>query len=93
MKEILRSPLPAFVVNGTSLEADVPFLALWMAVIALFVRAVDARSAWALAASAAVMALAALAAYQSVALVPVLGAYLLIRRSASFHSFSSSSER
>jgi 4-amino-4-deoxy-L-arabinose transferase-like glycosyltransferase len=72
---------PAFVVNGTSLEADVPFLALWMAAIALFVRAVDARSAWALAASAGAMALAALTAFQSVALVPVLGAYLLIRRS------------
>ncbi|MGA2329577.1 MAG: glycosyltransferase family 39 protein [Bryobacteraceae bacterium] len=72
---------PAFVVNGTSLEADVPFLALWMAAIALFVRAEDGRSSGALAASAAAMALAALAAFQSVALVPVLGAYLLIRRS------------
>ena len=28
---------PAFVVNGNSLEADLPFLALWMAAIALFV--------------------------------------------------------
>lgn len=72
---------PAFVINGTSLEADVPFVALWMAAIALFVRAVDSRSAWTLAASAGAMALAALAAYQSVALVLVLGAYLLIRRS------------
>ena len=72
---------PAFVVNGASLEADVPFVALWMAAIALFVRAVDARSPWTLAASAGAMALAALAAYQSLALLPVLGAYLLIRRS------------
>ena len=71
---------PAFVVNGTSLEADLPFLALWMAAIALFVHAVDARSVWTLAASAFVMALAALAAFQSVALVLVLGAYLLVRR-------------
>ena len=28
---------PAFIVNGGSLEADLPFLALWMAAIALFV--------------------------------------------------------
>jgi 4-amino-4-deoxy-L-arabinose transferase-like glycosyltransferase len=28
---------PAFVVNGNSLEADLPFLALWMAALALFV--------------------------------------------------------
>ena len=72
--------VPAFVVNGTSLEADLPFLAFWMAAIALFVRAVDTRSRPALAASAVAMALAALAAYQSVALTPVLGIYLWIRR-------------
>jgi 4-amino-4-deoxy-L-arabinose transferase-like glycosyltransferase len=71
---------PAFVINGTSLEADLPFLAFWMAAIALFVRAVDRRSVWALAASAFVMALAALEAFQSVALVLVLGAYLMARR-------------
>ena len=72
---------PAFVVNGTSLEADLPFLAFWMASVALFVRAVDARSARWLGASAVAMAVAALTAFQSVALVPVLAAYLLFRRS------------
>jgi len=72
---------PAFVVNGTSLEADLPFLAFWMASVALFVRAVDVRSPLWLCASVAAMALAALAAFQSVALVPVLAAYLLMRRS------------
>ncbi len=72
---------PAFVVNGTSLEADLPFLAFWMAAIALFVRAVDAKSLRLLGGSAAAMALASLTAFQSVALLPVLAAYLLIRRS------------
>lgn len=71
---------PALVVNGTSLEADLPFLAFWMASVALFVKAADARSVFWLAASAAAMALASLTAFQSVALVPVLAAYLLIRR-------------
>ena len=35
---------PAFVVNGNSFEADIPFLAFWMASMALFVRAADRRS-------------------------------------------------
>jgi MFS family permease len=67
---------PAFVVNGNSLEADVPFVALWLVSTALFLRAADRRSAPALALAAAAMALAALAAYQAVVLVPVLAGYL-----------------
>lgn len=67
---------PAFVVNGNSLEADVPFVALWLVSTALFLRAADRRSAPALAAAAAAMSLAALAAYQAVVLVPILGGYL-----------------
>ena len=35
---------PAFVINGTSLEADVPFVALWLLSTALYVFAVDRRS-------------------------------------------------
>ena len=35
---------PAFVVNGNSLEADIPFLAFWLAAIALTVKAIDRRS-------------------------------------------------
>ena len=34
---LLFLAVPAFVVNGNSLEADLPFLAFWMAGIALFV--------------------------------------------------------
>jgi hypothetical protein len=67
---------PAFVVNGNSFEADVPFLALWIASIALFVGAVDARSVARLALSGLAMALAGLAAYQAVLLIPILGIYL-----------------
>ena len=71
---------PAFVINGNSLESDLPLLAFWMASAALFTAAVDARSNRLLAAAAGAMALAALAAYQAVLLIPVLGVYLWLRR-------------
>jgi hypothetical protein len=64
---------PAFVVNGNSLEADLPFLAFWMAAVALF-------SADRVAPAALAMALAALAAYQAIFLTPILAAYLWIHR-------------
>jgi hypothetical protein len=66
---------PAFVVNGNSLEADIPFLAFWLLSTALFVSAVDHRSLKLLAAASAAMVLAALAAYQAVFLVPILLLY------------------
>src|SRR5688572_6236458 len=49
---------PAFVVNGNSLESDLPFLACWLAACALFVYAVDIRCTWLLAASAFASAMA-----------------------------------
>ena len=67
---------PAFIVNGGSLEADVPFLAFWLSGFAAFIRAVDSRSARWLFAAAAALALAALYAYQAVAALPVLAFYL-----------------
>ena len=67
---------PAFVVNGTSLETDLPLLAFWLAGIALFVAAVDRESWPALALSAAALALAAMAAYQAVLATPILAVYL-----------------
>jgi hypothetical protein len=70
---------PAFVVNGNSLEADLPFLALWMAAEALFVSAVDSRSARRLAAAGVAFFLVAFAAYQSVLLVPILGVYVWLK--------------
>ena len=60
---------PAFVINGNSLETDLPFLAFWMASIALF-----ASGRYALAALA--MVPASLTAYQAVFLTPILWLYL-----------------
>src|ERR1035441_7785615 len=62
---LLFMAAPAFVVNGGSLEAGLPFLAFWMALIALFL-----AGRWWLAALA--MAAASMLAYQAVFLVPIL---------------------
>ena len=67
---------PAFVVNGASLEADVPFVSFWLAAFAAFVRAVDRRSSRWLLGAAAALALSALYAYQAVAASPILALYL-----------------
>ena len=66
---------PAFVVNGNSLESDLPFLAFWLLACAVFIEAVDRRSKRMLVASAIAMALAALAAYQAIFLAPILFLY------------------
>ncbi|HYL38818.1 MAG TPA: glycosyltransferase family 39 protein [Bryobacteraceae bacterium] len=66
---------PPFVVNGNSFESDVPFTAFWLLAVALYVAAVDRRSALLLGASCAAIALAALAAYQAVFLAPILFLY------------------
>ncbi|MBZ5606955.1 MAG: glycosyltransferase family 39 protein [Acidobacteriia bacterium] len=66
---------PAFVVNGNSFEADVPFVSLWLASVALYVAAVDRRSPALLGAACLAMALASLTAYQAVFLVPILFLY------------------
>lgn len=76
---LLALATPAFVVNGNSLEADVPFVALWLASAALFIGAADARSARRLAAAAVLMGLAALAAYQAAVVSAVLAVYLWLR--------------
>jgi hypothetical protein len=66
---LLFLAVPAFVVNGGSLEADLPFLAFWMASIALFT---SEQLWWAVVA----MVLAGLAAYQAVLLTPILAVYV-----------------
>ncbi len=66
---------PAFAVNGNSFEADVPFVALWLASVAFYVGAVLRRSTLLLGASCLAMALASLTAYQAVFLVPILYLY------------------
>ncbi len=71
---------PAFVINGNSLESDLPFVACWLAAFALFVKAVDGgRAAW-LAGAAVALAAAAMFAYQALAAIPVLLFYLWQRR-------------
>ena len=72
---LLFCAAPTFVINGTSLEADLPFVALWLLATALYVQAVDRRSVSFLIASSIAMALAALTAYQSIVLVPILFLY------------------
>ncbi len=67
---------PAFVINGTSLEADLPLLGLWMASMACFISASEQRSPGRLAGAMILMALAAMDAYQSVLLLPICGLYL-----------------
>jgi hypothetical protein len=62
---LLWIAVPAFVVNGGSLEADLPFLAFWMASIALFLSGRMMLAALA-------MAAAAMMAYQAVFLIPIL---------------------
>ena len=66
---------PAFVINGNSLEADLPFLAFWLLSIALFVGAVQRRSVQRMLAASSAMVFAALAAYQAVLLTPILLVY------------------
>jgi Dolichyl-phosphate-mannose-protein mannosyltransferase len=72
---LLFCATPTFVINGTSLEADLPFVALWLLSTALYVLAVDRKSISRLVASAAAMTLTALTAYQAILLVPILFLY------------------
>jgi len=68
---LLFCAVPAFVVNGTSLESDLPLLAFWLLATALFL-------ADRMALAALAMVGAAMCGYQSVVLVPIL--FLLRRR-------------
>jgi len=66
---LLFLAVPAFVVNGNSLETDVPFLAFWMTAIALF-------CADRLVLSALAMVVASLVGYQAIFLTPILAVYV-----------------
>ncbi|MBV9744607.1 MAG: glycosyltransferase family 39 protein, partial [Acidobacteriia bacterium] len=70
---LLFLAVPAFVVNGNSFESDMPFLAFWMAAVALYC----AGRFWL---AAAAMVLASMAAYQAIFLTPILAAYAYARR-------------
>jgi hypothetical protein len=69
---LLFCVVPAFVVNGNSLESDLPFLAFWMLAMAAFVEALERESAGWLLVSCVPLGLAGLAAYQSVVIIPIL---------------------
>jgi hypothetical protein len=68
---LLFCTVPAFIVNGTSLESDLPLLAFWLLATALFL-------AGRMALAAGAMVLAAACGYQAAVLVPIL--FLLKRR-------------
>jgi hypothetical protein len=85
---LLFCATPAFVINGTSLEADLPFVALWLLSTALYVNAIDRRSISLLVASSLAMALTALTAYQSILLVPILFLYGRKWRTARIAAFT-----
>jgi len=72
---LLFCATPTFVINGTSLEADLPLIALWLLSTAVYIFAVDRNSIWLLIASSFALALTALTAYQSILLVPILFLY------------------
>ncbi len=80
---LLFLAVPAFVVNGNSLESDLPFLAFWMLAIAWFVEGVEESAPLALLGSAVAAGFAAMAAYQAVFMVPILAVYLLLRKNRS----------
>jgi hypothetical protein len=69
---LLFGVVPAFVVSGSSLEADLPFLAFWMAAIALFC---SDRLALAMIA----MVFASLIAYQALLLTPILAVWVWLK--------------
>ncbi len=78
---LLFIAVPAFVVNGNSLETDLPFLAFWMLAVAWFVKGVEENSRASLCGSALAAGVAALDAYQAVFLVPILAFYLWKKKS------------
>ncbi len=79
---LLFCAVPAFVVNGTSLEADLPLLAFWMLGLALFV--LDRNSV----ATALALSLAALAGYQALLLTPILGVYVWLHHRRSLRRWA-----
>ena len=70
---LLFLAVPAFVINGNSLESDLPLLAFWMAAVACFI-----AGKWI--PSAIAMVLASFSGYQAVFLTPILAAYVWLYR-------------
>jgi hypothetical protein len=75
---LLFLAVPAFAVNGDSLEADVPHVAFWLCGTAAFVLAAEARAIRWLGVSAFFLACAVLTAMQALAAIPILLAFVWI---------------
>lgn len=73
---LLFTLTPAFFINGNSLETDVPFVALWLAAMALFLRVASTRSRPDVGYAALMLMLTALMSYQAVVLIPILLHYV-----------------
>ena len=72
--------VPAFVVNGNSLEADLPFLAFWMAAMARFVDAVERDSLRLGCGSAVASGSPRWPRIRAIFLTPILALYVYQRR-------------
>jgi hypothetical protein len=80
MATLMFLAMPVFWIEGNSLMADLPFLALWTAALALFLHAVDEMHAGYLFAAGAALALSGVAAYQASFLIPILWLWLWYTR-------------
>lgn len=76
MATLMFLAMPVFWIEGNSLMADVPFLALWTGALVLFLRAVDEQHEGYLSAAGMVLILAGITAYQAVFLIPLLWLWL-----------------
>ena len=66
---------PVFVINGSSFESDIPFVAFWLAGVAAFVKGSDGDSRLWLGTAGIALGLAALTSPQALFAVPVLAFY------------------
>lgn len=71
---------PAFLVSATTVMTDLPMIALYVWAVYFWIRALDEGKAWAFAASAAAITLAALLKYYAITLVPLLFVYSIVRQ-------------
>ncbi len=76
---LLALTAPVFVLSATTLMCDMLMLALWCWAVWFWIRGLDRKSHGDLFVAAALIALAALAKYYAVALIPLLAAYTIVR--------------
>jgi 4-amino-4-deoxy-L-arabinose transferase-like glycosyltransferase len=77
--------MPVFLVSATGVMCDVWLLALWVWSIECWLRGLERNSFWLLLFSAILAAAAALTKYFGITLVPLLGAYTLVRERGLSH--------